>query len=139
MEALDKLRERQAMMLPQTILDPPTINSAADIVRLVQELDPQNSRADDVVPFVTNIKIDNEIYEVKSETVSRSRRSVLIHGMENIKKTKDLGHMTPSVIWLDKLIERWFNGYRDGLYICWDLHGKKYKYDIFKHTLTYNG
>ena len=39
--------------------------------------------------------------------------------------------------WVDPLISQWLGGYRDSIYICWNLgDGFIYKYDIYEHKLT---
>jgi hypothetical protein len=164
MEALDRMRERETRRLGPEILNPVEIRSLEDIKRVVAEFDPAKNPAAPVVPVNTVIRANTERGEhniqVSADTKSRSKRDHLIEGLDTIKrwmehedKMQQLAvatevngtEMKPALIgsggrgktWVDQLITQWLGGYRDGLYIYWDLNdGFLYKYDAYQHRLT---
>ena len=138
-----------------------TAYSVDDIKRIVAELDPINSHASKNIDLsaIVNATEDgkNVAYKVSAPTRSRSRREMLIDGLNVIKnqteiaqkadednsievngvvmKQPKLGSNDKGKFWVDPLIKRWFGGYRDGLMICWDVCGYKYFYNAFEHKL----
>lgn len=157
--------ERQEKKLDDRIFTPPTVNNLNDLKAALRELDPATALAQSIpistelVGGATDTE-GREIqakYRVSSSTESQSKREILLNGFRLIKAKRDMvttakEKVDPVIVngremqapvvdsvgaymWVDPLIERWFNGYRDGLHICWDLPEGKYKYDIFEHRL----
>jgi len=160
MEQLDRAKAREAQRLSKNILDPVVVRNVQDIKRVVAELDPKKNPQQENIEIATNLEFEGKTYEVRANTKSRSKRDMLVDGLSIIqnridaqKEFEDIGQ--PVEIngvamrnipvgsggasgrsWVDPLISQWTGGYRDGINICWDLDGFKYKYDIFEHKLT---
>jgi len=96
---------------------------------------------------------------VTAETLSKTRRTILLEGFETIRRQaeirKTINDRTEAIevngklmfpprlaeaevmVYIDPLIRRWMGGERRGVLICWDLDdGYTYKYDIFVHKLS---
>jgi len=165
MEQLDKALARQQQRLHPSILDPVSVHSVDDIKRLVAQLDPsRNPRQSEISVGAVISAIDDttgteQQYQVSAATRSKSKRDMLIEGIDIIKNRlaieKDMPDMptvaingvamkVPTIgtgslgrIWVDPLITQWLGGYREGIYICWDLNdGFIYRYNIYEHKLT---
>ncbi len=164
MEALDKLEARKALRLdPNQVLKPAEVRTFDDIKRLVAELDPKRNPHQANVPLSTTLTANednkNVIYKVDAHTRSKSKRDMLVDGLDIIKtrmesaariaelqeevevngvvmKPARLGYQTEGTSWVDPLIKQWLGGYRDGFVICWNLSdGYTYLYDIYQHKL----
>lgn len=161
MEALERELARQANRLPETILDPVKISSAADIKQVLSHFDPAREKAAPVVGVSaivdgTTSDLKKQQFKVETQTQSKSMRQTLIDGFDSIKKRLEVEQapiegieingivMKPAPTmptsgshWVDKLIKQWLGGQRDGLYVVWKLDdGYTYKYDIYVHKLT---
>ena len=163
MEQLDKALARQQQKLNPNILNPVEVHSIEDIKRLVAQLDPSANPRHSMVPIGATLTAqDNsgksQTYSVSAPTRSKNKREMLIEGFDIIKtrieaeqttntlevevngvamKTPTLGTSSRSRTWIDPLIAQWLGGYRDGIYICWNLNdGFIYKYNIYEHKLT---
>jgi hypothetical protein len=135
------------------------VHSLKDIKRVVSELDPKKNPESQDVQIATQLEAEGETYEVRANTKSRSKRDMLVEGLSVIKRRVEIEdqlndggeaveinglQMRPAIIgsgtegrsWVDPLIAQWTGGFREGLHICWDLDGYRYKYDIFEHKLT---
>ena len=52
-------------------------------------------------------------------------------------KPATIGSGGKGTTWVDKLIVQWLGGYREDLFIYWDVDDDfLYKYDIYLHKLT---
>ncbi len=165
MEALDKLEARKALRLdPTQVLKPAEANNFDDIKRLVAEFDPKKNPRQIDIPLSTTMTAtednQNVTYRVEARTRSKSRRDILIEGLDVIKgrmesaariaelqeeievngvlmKPARLGYQTEGTSWVDPLIRQWLGAFRDGIMICWRLaDGYTYRYDIYQHKLT---
>jgi hypothetical protein len=152
------------MRLDKSALDPVVVRTLMDIKRLLGELDPRHTAAGEELPLNTIMTGHDETgrahqYVVHSRTKSRSRRDMLVEGMEIVKsrleaeqqptesaevevdgktmRPASLQGSTSGHSWVDAFIKQWLGGYRDKLHICWDLgDGYVYRYDIFQHKLS---
>lgn len=155
---------RQANKLGAEIFKPAVVTTINDIKQLLYELDPSKAVSS---TSTVSAQLDGETEEggaqrfnVSTVTTSQPKRSILLHGFEIIKKRIEYANtaqtvakhtvvngriMQPAVAknqesafsTVDKLVERWLGGKRDGLLIRWDLRdGYTYKYDIWQHKLT---
>lgn len=165
MEALDRLEARKAQRLdPREILKPVEIKSYDDIKRVVNELDPRRNPVQAAIPIKTlmNVNEDNKAvtYRVEANTRSKSKRDILIDGLDIIKnrlaitntitmaqeavevnnhpmKPALLGYSANGTSWVDALIKQWLGARRDEIMICWDLSdGWTYEYNIYEHRLV---
>ena len=159
MENLERARAREARKLSQAALDPIQVHSIQDIKRVVGELDPKKNPESHDVELKTYLQDGDETYEVRASTKSKSKRDMLVEGIDVIKrrmevaeqiaeggedveingvvmKPKPIGSGVEGRSWVDPLINQWTGGFRVGIHICWDLDGYRYKYDIYEHKLT---
>lgn len=165
MEQLDKALTRQQQRLSPSILDPVSVYSVEDIKRLVAQLDPsRNPRqveiaVDAIVAAMDDTTGREQQYRVSAPTRSKSKRDILVEGLDIIKnrlasepemanvqtvevngvpmKTPTIGTGSLGRTWVDPLITQWLGGYREGIYICWNLNdGFIYRYNIYEHKLT---
>lgn len=163
--SLEKAQQRKYKRLdPDKALKPAEVNSLSDIKAVLRAFDPRNrdNRELDPVEVSTLLRGEDEegvmrTYSVSAETTSKSKRDILIEGMEVVRKRFEASkrineaaaidingvEMKPASIandyhtWVDPLIKHWLGGLREGLYIYWDIgDGYKYKYDPFEHKLT---
>jgi hypothetical protein len=164
MEQLDKALQREQLRLSRDILKPVDVRSLSDIKRVISEFDPSNNKQQTEIP-ITAILNESEggkplMYSVSSSTKSKSKRDILIEGLELIKNRIDAAQKIsdsteeveingrklrpPSLInnisghsWVDPLIKQWTGGRREGVLITWDIQdGYQYRYEIFTHKLT---
>lgn len=165
MEALDKLEARKALRLdPAKITKPPEVHTFDDIKRLVADLDPRKNPRQIDIPLSTTMAAtedgQNVTYRVETTTRSKSKRDILIDGLNIIKARMDaaekivelqepievngvlmkpaqLGYRSEGSTWVDPLLRQWLSAHRDGIMICWRLpDGYTYRYDIYQHKLT---
>jgi hypothetical protein len=165
MEHLDKALAREQQRLSPSILDPVSVNSVADIKRLVAQLEPSRNPPQSEITIGTVLSAPDEKtgveqqYQVSAQTKSKSKRDMLVDGLDVIKnwiaiekektdiptvnvngvsmKMPALGTSSTGRTWVDPLIKQWLGGYRDGIYICWNLNdGFIYRYNIYEHKLT---
>lgn len=159
MEGLERAIAREAQKLNKNVLNPVSVHSLKDIKRVVSELDPKKNPESQDIEIATQLEVEGETFEVRANTKSRSKRDMLVEGLNVIKRRVEVAdqlaasgesveingmQMKPATIgsgtegrsWVDPLIKQWTGGFRDGLYICWDLDGYRYKYNIFEHKLT---
>ena len=141
------------------------VNNVEDIKRLVSQLDPKKNPAQRTIPVGAIVSAHDDAtgreqqYQVSAPTKSKSKRDMLIEGLDIIKtrmesedrytnttavevngkpmRPASVGTGTLGKTWIDPLIKQWLGGYRNGVNICWDLgDGFVYKYDIYEHKLT---
>lgn len=165
MEQLNQALARQQQRLSPRILDPVEVRSVEDIKRLVSQLDPDKNPKQSEIPVGTTINVLDDAtgkeqrYNVSATTRSKSKRDMLIEGLDVIKsrialendnqdipvvevngkpmRTPVIGVGSKSRTWVDPLITQWLGGYRDGIYICWNLgDGFIYRYNIYEHKLV---
>ena len=160
MEALERAVAREAQRLSSSILDPIVINSIDDVKRALVDFDPNKNKIQSEVPISVIMNSDGKTYSVNTKTKSKSKRDLLLEGLDVVKKKMaaedDMGRNIESVTinnrqmkpaslnsgvqchsWIDPLIKHWLGGYRNGTDICWDLFdGYHYKYDAYTHKLT---
>jgi hypothetical protein len=159
MEGLEQAKAREARRLSKSILDPTVVYSVRDIKRVVAELDPKKNPESHDIEITTQMEVDGDTYEVRANTRSRTKRDMLIEGLNVIKRRVESAdellqsgdaveidgvNMRPIPIgsgvegrsWVDPLISQWTGGFRVGIHICWDLDEYRYKYDVFEHKLT---
>jgi hypothetical protein len=155
-EHLSKARNRLKQRLPESILDPVEIRSLTDIKRILSEFDPAKNSAQKSIPIKADLQ-DDKKYAVTADTTSRSKRDMLLEGFEIMKRqiksqNKDdvvpvsvdgidmlpanTGNAENAMSWIDPLIKQWMGATREGMFICWDIDGEHYKYDIYTHKLT---
>ena len=161
-----ELARRTQSELNRQRFEPPVIRTAADIKRVLAQLEPNsrlNVKLDDVTLAVrmtgTDIDKRSQIFQVSAKTKTSSARDILMEGLGLVKKREEeadkiQGHAasivvngkemkSPPVISennfmsIDPVISRTLGGYRNGHFIQWDLtDGFTYRYDIFVHRLT---
>ena len=163
-EALDRANRRDAGRRTLDDLQPPVVRNLNDIRRIISEYDPVLSHDRVPVRLTTTLRgLDEndklQTYRVTAETLSKTRRTILLEGFETIRRQAEIrkaindqteaievnGRLmfppklaeTEVMVYIDPLIRRWMNGERRGTFICWDLvDGYTYKYDIFAHKLS---
>lgn len=155
MEALDRLRAREELKLPKSILDPVRVNTLADIRRVLYEFDPSRAISSNPIPIVAALNDGEKQYAASTVTKSKSKREYILEGMDLVRRMAETEtrpgesveingrEMTPAKLgnglrghmWVDPIIKQWMGAYRDGLDICWDIGGNHYAYDIFTHKL----
>lgn len=162
-EALERAQARAAKRLRPQDLKPVEIRSVADIKTVLLELDPKTALDGPPITISTDLVGEDETgtrrtYRVSAPTRSKSKRTMLLEGMEVVKRHQSvrqsqldrsqpieingrqvLPPMPPidSRNSIDPLIRQWLGGSREGLLVTWDLHdGYQYRYDIFEHKLT---
>lgn len=164
MEALEKAHLRNENRLSPESLRPVEVATISDIKRVVAEFDPARNPIQADIPIST---LMNEMdggkkvtYQVSANTKSKSKRDILVEGLELIKKRQEIAKelatageaieingrfMKPPILnsnieghsWVDPLISQWTGGTRKGALIVWDLgDGYEYRYEIFDHQLT---
>jgi|2_EtaG_2_1085320.scaffolds.fasta_scaffold00215_4 hypothetical protein len=159
MENLERAKARDARRLSKVILDPVEVRSVQDIKRVVADLDPKKNPESHDIEIAAQMEVEGDTYEVRANTKSRTKRDMLVDGIEVIKKRVEVSEkfaeagedveingiiMKPTPVgsgiegrsWVDPLISQWTGGFRVGIHICWDLDGHRYKYNIFEHKLT---
>ena len=164
-EALDKEWNRQQNRLdPGKVLKPVEAHSMEDIKALVSQLDPAKNVVAPIIPLATQVSSNDVqgkpvVYNVSAQTKSKSKREMIIEGLDVIKKRMDasqeaaesgsvevngvvmksasLGNGISGQSWVDPLLKQWFGAYRVGVTICWDLSdGYRYEYNIYEHQLS---
>jgi len=144
-------------------MKPVEVRTLSDIKRVVAEFDPACNPRQLDIPISTLLEeVENGkkiIYRVSTNTRSKSKRDMLIEGLELIKKRQEVADelklasevieingraMKPAVLnsnidgrsWVDPLISQWTGGTRKGALIVWDIgDGYEYRYEIFTHGL----
>jgi len=141
------------------------VRNLEDIKRLVSQLDPARNPRQQEVSVGAIVSAQDETtgaeqrFQVSAPTRSKSKRDMLIEGLDIIKNRLESENrlsdtaaievngklMKPAAVgtgslgktWVDPLILQWLGGYRDGIYICWQLNdGFVYRYNIYEHKLT---
>lgn len=162
-EALDKLLEREKNKLHPSVADPVIVRRFDDIRRVLGEIDPHNNNIAAAVQIHADMNYNengkNVTYRVSAPSRSKSKREMIIEGLDILKRQMDVINSKPSDddaievngiqmkapslgagdksrAWVDPLIKHWLGGYRRGLTICWDIDGFHYQYDIYTHKLT---
>jgi hypothetical protein len=164
MEALDRARQRDEQRLSPEVTRPVEVRTLADIKRIVSELDPQRNPHSAEIPISAQMEeiVDGHkvVYQASATTRSKSKRDILIDGMQLIKnrqasatefqnavepieingkimKPAVLNANTKGYTWVDPLIRQWTGGVRKETLITWDLgDGYEYRYEVFTHSLT---
>ena len=160
MSPLERAAAREAQRLSASILDPVVINSVNDIKKILIDFDPNKNKQQNEIPITASFNVDGKIYNATTKTKSKSRRDILIEGLELIRnrieskidsdpelesiivngkelKQVKLSNGSEGHVWIDPLIKHWLGGYRNGVDIFWDLNdGCRYKYNAFEHKLT---
>lgn len=161
--AHDMAAARAARRLPQSILNPVKISTVEDIKNVLKQLDPKAPFTKDMVPLSTSMTAIGEndqekLYNVTAHSSSKSKRTMLIEGMDVVKRHLELHDksktaapvrvngvdMYPAVAKtadklsnIDPIVKQWTGGVRQGLLIVWSLDdGYDYKYDIYEHSLS---
>lgn len=158
MVSLDELKERESRIIdPSTILKV-KVRTIDDIRIVVSQLDPKYvkpaNKADISTVINSNEDGKNISYKVEATTTSKSIRDMVIEGLDIVKshiisneseeeieingramKPPRIGDNVKAKSWVDPLIKDFFDAYRDGLLLCWDIDGYKYRYDIYNHKL----
>lgn len=143
-----QMRRQEAERLASQVEDKPVIVLALpDIVRLIADFAPTTREKMIVVAQVDQ--------KVSADLSGHDRRAVLLAGFDIVKNQAALKKASAeaepiivdgkplyrppvaqdSVFWLDTLLKKWLDAYRDGLAICWNLGDVVYKYDIYNHKL----
>lgn len=165
MEALEKAYQRKQQRLdPAQVTKPASVHTVNDIKAVLSELDPARNPRQSEVPLNAFLEAHEDgkknLYKVSANTRSKSKRDILMEGLEIVKsreeaeaqfqsaaqKTEINGkQMKPATLsyniagrsWVDPLIAQWTGGRREGTLIVWELEdGYKYRYDIFAHRLS---
>ncbi len=165
MEAFEKAAARDSLRLDKSILDPVVVKSLNDIKRVIAEYDPGKDKDQSSLPLSTILESSDDggkmvKYSVKASTKSKSKRQIILEGLDLIKnraekladekdnieefevngkafKPAKLHNNTSGMSWVDPLIKQWFGGKRKETYITWDIgDGYEYKYDIYAHSLS---
>jgi hypothetical protein len=157
MSPLERAAAREAQRYSANILDPVMINSINDIKKVLTDFDPNKNQQQKEIPVSAQFAVDGKVYMATTKTKSKSRRDILVEGLELIKnriESKVDSESEPIIVngkelkqiklsngseghnWIDPLIKQWLGGYRRGTDIFWDLNdGCKYKYNVFEHKL----
>ena len=133
-------RQRQA-------IKPVTVTCLADIQRVIADYAPGASKDDQRVTVSTTMQAEGEggiaTYAVSAATTVKSRRAMLIDGLDVVKHYHDVAERLRTEAipievngvpmstacpiganpgsYIDPLIRHWFGGKRDGLRVRWDL------------------
>lgn len=159
----EELEKALARKTSQPIENPVIVSTHNDIIRLLIEFDPQNNKPSTPVEINAVLKLQDEnhkeqLYQATTMTRSKSKRDILISGLDVVKnklnliidhppdnnleingklvKPLKINNDVSGTYWVDKLIKHWFGGYRDELMICWNIGDYIYKYDAYNHKLT---
>jgi len=132
------------------------VNNVDDIKNTIKDFCPNNKGSiSHKISNIFDISDENGSHRhlVEANISSKTPRDIIIDGLDIIKnRTENVAYSPVEIngktvqpikmlnsiksrIWVDKLIESWFGGYRDGLLICWNLNNKIYKYNIYTHEL----
>lgn len=148
-------------MSPES-LKPVEIYNVNDIQAVIAQLSPSNNFTASAIPIETMLEAAEDgkkvTYKVTSETKSKSKRDILIEGLDLIKRRMESPveedvevleingkTMKPAAMrsnveglsWVDPLIKQWTGGVRKGTLITWDIKdGFEYRYEIHTHRLT---
>ncbi len=160
---LQKIYDREARKLSPDILKPTVVITVEDLKMVLSSMDPSKEVVSSDIQLGTTISAQNDsqatVYQVTAMTRSKSKREILIEGMDIVKRHIEAANkaieedaiieingrlMTPARIgggeagmtWIDPLIKHWLGAYREGLMICWDIGGYQYQYDIYAHKLA---
>tara|TARA_R110000868_G_scaffold150227_3_gene373240 strand:- start:3497 stop:3946 length:450 start_codon:yes stop_codon:yes gene_type:complete len=145
-------------------MKPVEVRTLSDIKRVVAEFDPARNPRQSDIPLSTLLEeVENGkriTYRVSTNTRSKSKRDMLIEGLELIQKRQKIADelksageaieingrsMKPAVLnsnidghsWVDPLISQWTGGIRKGALIVWNIgDGYEYRYEIFDHQLA---
>jgi hypothetical protein len=132
------------------------VNNSQDIIRLLQELSPDHKIRNPDSIVSTTIRSDNSDVAVMTETHSKSKREILLEGLNQVKQIMEsdslsaspttINGMTVSIPKLsnlsymkhpvDETIKSMLDADRDGMHIVWKLPSGVFKYDIYEHALT---
>ena len=152
MESIQRAMARQNKTKQSAeAFEPPVINAANDIKRVLAQLDPsrrQNQPHDGVQVLADLTGSDGRKstnFQVHTTTLSKSYRQILLDGFQVVKQrtetAEQLVHeetvhaievdgkamVPPAVVntegryAMDSIIERLLGGYRDGRFVCWNL------------------
>lgn len=162
-EALEKIFERESRKLHPSVADPVVVRKFDDIRRVLTEIDPKNNNVASEITISANMASSEEgrnvTYKVTAPSKSKSKREMIIEGLDIIKRQKSVvnkisettetievngvemkppifGDSEKSRAWVDPLIKHWMGAYRKDLLICWDVEGFHYEYDIYEHKLA---
>lgn len=162
---LERALARDARRIdPKVATKPVEVRTLADIQRIVQEFAPgveKDGRPLELSTTMTGEGEDGKVetYRVSTFTQTKSRRTMLIEGMDVIARHQKMIDdsrdnsipievngvpMSPPTLpiqnmisHVDPMIRRWMGGRRIGLKITWDIQdGYVYLYDIYAHKLT---
>lgn len=165
MEAMDRLIARQSLRLdPVEMTKPANVKTYEDIRRILVDLDPRRNPQQSPLQlsaFMHSMEDSKDVtYRVEATTKSKSKRDIIIEGLDIIKSRMDaasriaelqegvevngvvmrqapLGYKPEGSSWVDPLIKQWFGAFRDGIMLCWSLvDGFTYRYDIYQHKLS---
>lgn len=157
---LDQEFERQSKRLGQEVFNPVEINSISDIKKALHEFDPAFA-INDITTIATQLVGEDRsgaklTYNVQAKTSPQNKRAIMSEGFRILKERQSAAETTKDNIqpisvngrlmapptratggyfWVDPLIKRWLGGYRDGLFVCWNLRDGLFKYDVFEHKL----
>ncbi len=162
-EALEKVMERESRKLHPSVADPVIVKKFDDIRNVISQIDPRNNNTAAEITINADMSLNedgkNLVYRVSAPSRSKSKREMILEGMEILKRQKEVvdnieeklepvevngvpmkppvfGRGDKSRAWVDPLIKHWLGAYRNGLLICWDIEGYHYEYDIFEHQLS---
>lgn len=162
MEMMERARLREAQRLSPESLKPAEVRTLNDIQTIIAQFNPNNDVASPSIPIETLLEEAEDgsrvTYKVSSRTQSKSKRTILIEGLDLIKKRLDSSAeedvegveingkiMKPAAMksnvdglsWVDPLIKQWTGGTRKNTLITWDIKdGYEYRYEIYAHRLT---
>jgi hypothetical protein len=153
---MDAARARESKRLSPKILEPVNVYSLSDIKRIIEEYNPYKQKNSSPQEVTATFKDDEgNTVRLSTSTRSKTKREYLLEGLSIVRKHLDskvaenatvevngqvmkaisIGTRGKGSYWVDPIIRQWLGGYREEAFICWDVSGCKYKYDIFEHRL----
>ena len=155
MDELEKARQRQYIANMNRLASPTaiTVKSINDIREIINNFNSDKYHVDSV-ELESILKSEDNSYNVKSVSHSKSKKAIVVEEF-NIIKNREIASSDPTDIeingkvlkpkkintvksysWIDQLIPKWFGGYRDGLHICWRMGEDEIRYDVLTNKLT---
>lgn len=136
--------EREKLRLPSTVLDSVRVRNLDDIKLAINKL--INNKSDNssvsVSTFVNDgkgpVKVTAEVHGITPFKMIYDSLIAIKLKMEMSKNLKNgnLQISSSGFNKIDPLIKRYLGGYRIEHFVCWDIEGYRYIYDISVNRLT---
>lgn len=122
------------------------VRTKDDILALLKELKPENRLTSPNSTITATFREGDKDIVLTAETVSKSKREIILDGLERLKKLVDHQENTKSTAYLEHIIKathpvdtdikNLLGARRCGIDIVWNLPSGYYVYNIYNHTLV---